>query len=196
MAFTIRGAVIAVSLALLATVASQLFYIGVVAELDDGTFLRKVTWTTEMAMFSLVAIAALPLASRSTVPLVWAAIAISGIMNVIQVGIGLAEFGPAREAADEAVFQSVLGGAFFLYFHAKALIGMAAIGLGLSALAHGTLGKVLGGLSILAGAAAAVLNLLAMANGMEVMFPAGASGTAATALFALTALLVVKGEAG
>ena len=195
MTFSIRGAAIAVSLALLGTVATQLFYVGVISGLEDGTLLRKITWTTEMALFSLVAVAALPLASRSTAPLVWAAIAISGLMNVIQVGIGLSEFAPAQESADKAVFQSVLQGAFFLYFHAKALIGLAAVGLGIAAFQRGGLGKVLGGLSILAGLAAAVLGLLGMANGMALTFAAGAVGTAATALFALTVLLVEKREA-
>ncbi|MXP32209.1 hypothetical protein [Parerythrobacter jejuensis] len=194
MTYTSRGAVTAVSLALLATVATQLFYVGVISGMEDGNFLRRIVWTTEMAMFTLVAVAALPLANgRGPNTLAWSAVAISGIMNVIQVGMGLSEFPQAMESPDGQVFQTVLNGAFFLYFHAKALVGLAAIGLGLAALQGGTtLGKVLGGLSILAGLAAAGLNLLGMANGMEMTFPAGAAGTAATALLALTALTVLR----
>jgi hypothetical protein len=188
MTFTPRGAAMAVAFALLGTVATQLFYIGVVSPTDDA-MLRKITWVTEMALFSLVAVAALALAARGAMPLVWSAVALAGIVNVIQVGIGLAEFGPAGEAADPKVFASVLAGAFFLYFHGKAMIGMAAIGVGLAAWSDGsTLTKVLGAGSILAGLAAAVLNLLGMANGMEAVFAAGAAGTVATALLALTVL--------
>ena len=84
----------------------------------------------------------------------------------------------------------MLAGAFFLYFHGKAMIGMAAIGVGLAAWKQGSvLAKGLGGASVLAGLAAAGLNLLGMANGMDMIFPAGAAGTAATALVALTGLL-------
>ena len=195
MTYSTRGATIVVSIALLATVATQLFYIGVVQPAEDGALLRKLTWTTEAVLFTLVAVAALPLAARSKMPLIWSAIALSGIMNTIQVGMGLLEFPQAQQAEDPQVFQTVLNGAFFLYFHAKAVLGAAAIGLGLYALkADGGLAKALGALTILAGAASAVLNLVGMPNGMEIVFQAGAAGTAATALFAITALVVSKAE--
>lgn len=188
MTFTPRGAASIVAFALLATVATQLFYIGVVSPSDDA-LLRKITWVSEMALFSLIAVAALSLAARGTMPLVWAAVALSGIVNVIQLGIGLAEFGPAGEASDPKVFASVLGGAFYLYFHGKAMIGMAAIGAGMAAFGQGrTWVKALGVAAIVAGFAAAVLNLLGMANGMDLVFAAGAAGTAATALFGLTVI--------
>lgn len=192
MTYSNRGAALIAAIALLATVATQIFYIGVVSPTDDA-LLRKATWTTEMALFSLVFVAAMPLAARSKAPLVWSAVALAGLVNVIQVGMGLAEFGPAREAADEQVFRTVLNGAFFLYFHGKAMIGMAAIGLGIPAFRRpALLARILGGLSIIAGIAAAGLNLLGMANGMEMVFPAGAAGTVVTALFALTVIVVAE----
>lgn len=188
MTFTPRGAAIVVAIALLATVATQLFYIGVVSPTDDA-LLRKITWVSEMAVYSLLTIAALALIARGTMPLVWSAIALAGMVNILQVGIGLAEFGPAGEATDPKVFASVLGGAFFLYFHGKAMIGMAAIGAGLVAWGRGTApAQGLGALSIISGAAAVGLNLLGMADGMAWVFPAGAAGTAAAALLGVTML--------
>lgn len=188
MTFTPRGAAIVVAIALLATVATQLFYIGVVSPTDDA-LLRKITWVSEMAVYSLLTIAALALIARGTMPLVWSAIALAGMVNILQVGMGMAEFGPAGEATDPKVFASVLGGAFFLYFHGKAMIGMAAIGAGLVAWGRGTApAKGLGALSIISGAAAAGLNLLGMADGMAWVFPAGAAGTAAAALLGVTML--------
>lgn len=192
MSFTNRGATVVIAVALLATVATQLFYIGVVSP-QDSAVLRKITWTSEMVLFTLVAWAALPLAARSKLPLVWSAVALSGLFNVIQVGMGLLEFPQAQAAADEAVFRTVLNGAFFLYFHGKMMIGLAAIGIGLVALrGNGVLWKGLGGFTIAGGVAAVALNGYSMANGMELVFQAGAAGTAATALFAVTALLVGK----
>ncbi|WP_284125242.1 hypothetical protein [Parerythrobacter aestuarii] len=193
MTFTPRGAAKAVAWALLATVATQIFYMAVVAPTDDA-LLRKATWTAEMALFSLVFVASLPLAGRSKAPLVWSTVALAGVVNVIQVGMGLAEFGPAREAADEHVFRTVLNGAFFLYFHGKAMMGLAAVGVGLAAIRQSnTTVRIIGGLSFLSGAAAVVLNLYSMANGMDIVFAAGAAGTVATAFFALI-VLVGKNE--
>lgn len=189
MSFTPRGGARIAAIALLGTVATQLFYIAVVSPTDDA-LLRKITWTSEMALYSLVTVVALVLAARAKSPLVWAAIALAGLVNVIQVGIGLAEFGPAHDASDPKVFASVLGGAFFLYFHGKAMIGMAALGAGLGFVRRGPgWRRGLGWLTAVAGLAAAVLNLLGMADGMGIVFEAGAAGTAATALFALVVLL-------
>lgn len=188
MTFTPRGAAVVVAIAMLATVATQLFYVGVVSPSDDA-LLRKITWMTEMALYSLVAAVALALVARGTMPLVWSAIALAGIVNVVQVGIGLAEFGPAGEASDPKVFASVLGGAFFLYFHGKAMIGLAAAGAGIAAWGKGAgMAKALGAISIVAGLVAAGLNLLGMANGMGWIFPAGAAGTVATAMLGATVL--------
>ncbi|UIP05935.1 hypothetical protein LY632_09485 [Erythrobacter sp. SDW2] len=188
MTFTPRRAAIIIAITLLAAVATQLFYIGEVSPTDDA-LLRKITWVSEMALYSVLTMAALALIARGTMPLVWSAVALAGIVNILQLGIGLAEFGPAAEAKDPKVFASVLGGAFFLYFHAKAMIGMAAIGTGLAAWGRATaLAKGLGGLTVIAGAAAVGLNLLGMADGMAWVMQAGAAGTTATALFGISVL--------
>lgn len=183
-----------VAFALLATVASQIFYITVVQGSDGGGALRPYVWTLEAVAFSLATIGALAaLAHSRGLAIVLGAIALGSVTNVIQVGMGLAEFGPAREASGE-VFNTVLAGAFFLYFHAKAMYGLAALLLGLAALkSGGGLKKGLGGLAALAGLAALVLGIYSMGVGMGIMFAAGAAGTAATALLALL-LLGTNGE--
>lgn len=189
MSITPRGAARVAAIALLGTVATQLFYIAVVSPTDDA-LLRKITWTSEMALYSLVTVIALVLVARARSPLVWAAVTLAGLVNVIQVGIGLAEFGPAQEANDPKVFASVLGGAFFLYFHGKAMIGMATVGAGMGLARHNQgWRRAFGWLAAAAGLAAAALNLLGMADGMGIVFEAGAAGTAATALFAVVVLL-------
>ncbi len=184
MTFTPHRAATIIALALLATVATQIFYVGVVGPADDEV-LRRITWVSEVGLYSIVTLAALPLIARETTPLVWSAVAVSGLVNVLQLGIGLAEFGPAGEAGDPKVMASVLGGAFFLYFHGKAMIGVAAMGAGLGVFVGGTgWRKALGLLAILAGLAALTLNLFGIAAGMAWVMPAGASGTAATAALA------------
>lgn len=195
MTFTIRRGALIVAAALFGTALTQVFYITIVSN-SAGETLRRVTWVTEMALFTIPAIVALVLANRDRVhPLAWAAIAVGGLVNLIQVGMGLAMFGPAREAADDAVFQSVLQGAFFLYFHGKAMFALAAIGFGVSAFTSGGgLAKGVGAIGILAGIAAAVLCLLGMANGMAWTQPAGAAGTLATALLAILIVITIVDE--
>ncbi len=197
MIFNEQGSARWIAGALLLTVATQLFYITVVSG-SDVEALRPITWMIEMAAFTLVSVAALALAGRArTANLVWSAIAVSGIFNGIQVAMGLSMFGPAREAANvEQLFGAILAGAFFFFFAAKVLLGLAAIAFGLSALRGSGLAKIVGGLAALAGLAAVIVNILAMATGMEYTFPAGATGTAATALLAITILVApVTGDA-
>ncbi|WBY15609.1 hypothetical protein PF049_08300 [Erythrobacteraceae bacterium WH01K] len=114
MIFTIRSAALIVAAALFAAVLSKAFYITVVSN-TEGETLRRITWMTEMALFTIPATVGIVLAAKDRAhPLAWAAIAVGGMVNLIQVAMGLAMFGPAREAADAAVFQTVLQGAFFL----------------------------------------------------------------------------------
>ena len=195
MIFTIRRAALIVAAALFAAVLSQVFYITVVSN-AEGETLRRITWMTEMALFTIPATVGIVLAAKDRAhPLAWAAIAVGGMVNLIQVAMGLAMFGPAREAADAAVFQTVLQGAFFLYFHGKAMFGLAAIGFGIGALRGGAVAKGLGIAGILSGGAAAILCLLGMADGMAWVQPAGAAGTLATALLALLIVFTGRGQA-
>jgi hypothetical protein len=180
-----------IAIALLVTVATQIFYIAVIANAEDGTAMRMVVWTMEAFAFSAIGMSALALAGRvSFGAAAFGAIALGAMANIIQVGMGLAEFGPAQGSADEAVFGTVLAGAFFLYFHGKAMFGLAAILLFLGSMKRlSGPAKIIGGLSALAGLAALILNAVAMAAGMGVenanLYPAGAAGTASAALLGI-----------
>ncbi len=121
--------------------------------------------------------------------MLWVTLAIAGILNVLQVAVGLSMFGPASEGEPQLI-ATVLAGAFFLYFLAKLLLAGTGIAFGLIALRDNTaLTKALGGLTMIAGPAAAALNLLAMIDSKAWMFAAGASGTAATGLLAILLLV-------
>ncbi|MBX7457658.1 hypothetical protein K3152_05310 [Qipengyuania sp. 1NDH17] len=177
---------------LLITVASQVFYITVVSG-SANEALRPLTWFTELFAFTASAVFALALATRRpSQGVIWATIAIAGLVNIIQVGMGLSMFGPAMEASDAVpqLFAAVLAGAFFFYFLAKLLLGVAAILLGLHAvLSSGTLAKGAGGIAVLAGASSVILALLAMVDAESWRFAAGAAGTAATAFVGLLLFL-------
>lgn len=177
------------ALALLLIVVMQALYM--INSSADMGIASTIIWTIEaigflaMAVFAMVA-----LARRASAPVVWASIALGGLLNVIQVGMGLAMFGPLESAgaAFAPAFDAVLAGAFFFYFAGKFLFGIAATVLGLALLKGPIAARVIGGLAIASGGAAVVLNALAMAVGMDMVFAAGASGTAA-ALFAAIAVL-------
>ncbi len=186
MELTARRSAQVVAILLIATVVTQILYV-VLA--DAGIdFSRKAVWTTEAVTFIGISIFALIGLVRSRVhAAVWAAVAVSGILNVIQVGMGLAMFLPLKEAGEALApaYQAVVGGAFFLYFAGKFLFGFAAVMLGLDAVKDAsTIAKVIGGLGVMAGLAALGTNLAAMA-GYDLMFQAGGAGTAATLLLAL-----------
>ena len=178
---------------LLLTVASQIFYIIVVSG-SSNEALRPLTWFTELLAFSASAIFALALAARRPAQApIWATLAVAGLINIIQVAIGLSMFGPAMEAADSApaLFATILAGAFFFYFVAKLLLGAAGVLLGLGAVRNGgALSKGIGAISILAGLGSAWLSLLAMVDTESWRFAAGAAGTAATALVGLLLIFV------
>lgn len=177
---------------LLVTVASQIFYITVVSG-SSNEMLRPATWFTELFAFSASVIFAHALAVRRPVQAdVWSMIALAGILNVIQVGMGLSMFAPAMEAQEAVpqLFSAILAGAFFFYFLAKLLVGVAAIVLGLKAVQTDSLvSKVAGGLAIAAGVASTGLSFLAMIDSESWTFAAGAAGTAVTALLAFVLLL-------
>lgn len=178
------------ALAMLLIVSTQALYmVNSSAGLGIAT---TIIWTIEaigflaMAVFGLVAIA-----RRASAPVVWASIALAGLLNVIQAGMGLSMFGPLKDAGEafEPAYQAVVAGAFFFYFAGKFLFGIAAIVLGIALMKGPIAAKTIGGLAILSGLAAVLLNAAAMAIGMDLVIPAGAAGTAA-ALFAAIAVLV------
>ncbi|MEL6861433.1 MAG: thiamine biosynthesis protein ThiC [Pseudomonadota bacterium] len=161
---------------------------------------RQFLWGLEGLLFVLLAAfagSALVMAKRYT--LGFSAIAFSAVLNVVQVGVGLTQFTPFREAAAAnpdlgGVAFSVVAFSFFGYNAAKILLGLAAIVFGMAKLKDG--GKLLGGLTVLVGAIAFVANTLVMMFGLQGFLPspvAGGSGVVATLLLALC-LLSLKSD--
>lgn len=179
-------------LLLLAAISQPIY---TVLYLHAPDFGRQFLWGLEGLLFVLLAAfagSALVMAKRYT--LGFSAIAFCAVLNVIQVGVGLTQFGPFREAAavnadlGDVAF-SVVAFSFFGYNAAKILLGLAAIVFGMAKLKEG--GKFLGGATALVGAIAFLANSLVMMFGLKGFFPspiAGASGVLATLLLALCLL--------
>ncbi|MCR9196758.1 MAG: hypothetical protein NXH88_18630 [Hyphomonas sp.] len=161
---------------------------------------RQFLWGFEGLLFVVTAAfagSALVMARRYT--LGFSAIAFAAVLNVVQVGVGLTQFGPFREAATAnpdlgGVAFSVVAFSFFGYNAAKILLGLAAVEFGMARMKAG--GKALGGLTALVGAVAFVANTLVMMFGLNGFVPspvAGGSGVVATLLLAVC-LFGVSGE--
>lgn len=155
-------------------------------------------WMTEVAAFAIVAVAALmALVRGAAAPTAWAALMFAGVFNLIQLGIGLSMFKPAALAGEalDPIFSTIVAGVFFFYFLAKALIGLAGIGLGLALWGRdGSTNKMIGAASLSVGLVAAAINIVALPQGMAMVFMAGASGTAAALTTGLAAWSVTRGE--
>jgi hypothetical protein len=197
MEISARQAASAAAICMIATVITQVGYMALPAigiEVNS-----KIIWTIEAVAFLGIGVFALVAMARQAGPaLAWSAIAIGGILNVVQVGMGLAMFGPVKDAGEAMLpaFQAILAGAFFFYFAGKFLFGLAAVVLGAALfITPRAPAKIFGVLTILVGMAAVGLNLAGMAVGMDVVFPAGASGTAA-ALFAAIACVMAVSSTG
>ena len=152
---------------------------------------RQLLWGTESFLFlMLTAFAGAAMLEARSLYLGWSALAFAGLLNVIQVGVGLTMFGPFSEAAGnvdalQPAASSVVAYSFMIYNAAKALIGLAAIVFGLAKINQGA--KLLGGLTALVGAVALISNELSMAMGRDFLgeLPlAGGSGVLATVLLA------------
>ena len=161
---------------------------------------RKMLWGFEALLFVLLtafAGSALVMAKRYT--LGFSAIAFSAVLNVVQVGVGLTQFGPFRAAAQVnpdlgGMAFSVVAYSFFGYNAAKILLGLAAIVFGFAKLGEGN--KGLGGVTVAVGVVAVVANTFVMTLGLNGFFPrpiAGGSGVLATLLLSLC-LFSVKTE--
>lgn len=153
---------------------------------------RQIIWGLEALLFVvLAAFAGSALVKAEQNSLGFSAIAFSAVLNVIQVGIGLTQFGPFREAAAANpeladIRYSVIAFSFFGYNAAKILLGLAAIVFGMARRRSG--GKLLGSLSIAVGVVACLANTMLMMFGQQGLMPspvAGASGVLATLLLAL-----------
>lgn len=161
---------------------------------------RQFLWGIEGLLFVLLSAfagSALVMSKRYT--LGFSAIGFSAVLNVVQVGVGLTQFGPFREAAGAnadlgGVAFSVVAFSFFGYNAAKILLGLAAIVFGMAKLGQGR--KLLGGAAVLVGAVALVANTCVMMFGLNGFMPrplAGGSGVLATVLVALC-LFTMSGE--
>lgn len=198
MEFTQSRTVKIVAVLLLLAAISQPVYTALYLGAPDID--RKPIWGLEGLLFALLAAfagSALVMARRYT--LGFSAIAFSAVINIVQVGVGLTQFGPFGEAAAanaelSGVSSSVVAFSFFGYNAAKILLGLAAVVFGLARMSGG--GKVLGGVTVLIGAVAFVANTLVMMFGLQGFLPspvAGASGVLAT-LFLAICLFGLKGE--
>jgi len=198
MDFTHSRTVKIVALLLLLAAISQPIYTALYIGAPEVD--RQFLWGLEGLLFVLLAAfagSALVTAKRYT--LGFSAIAFAAVLNVVQVGVGLTQFGPFREAAEanpelSGVAFSVLAFSFFGYNAAKILLGLAAIVFGMAKMKEG--GKALGGVTVLVGAVAFVANTLVMMFGLEGFLPspvAGGSGVVATLLLALC-LFSVKSD--
>jgi hypothetical protein len=190
---TVRVVAILLLLAALSQPIYTALYIGA-PEFD-----RTVIWGLEGLVFVLLCAfsgSALVMAKQYT--LGFSAIAFSAVLNVIQVGVGLTQFGPFREAAEtnpdlSGAAGSVVAFSFFGYNAAKILLGMAATVFGLAKVAEG--GKLIGWLTVAAGVVAFVANTFVMMFGRDGFMPsplAGGSGVVATLLLAICLLSLRK----
>lgn len=190
MEFTQSRTIKIVAILLLLAAISQPIYTALYMGAPD--FNRQFLWGLEGLLFVLLAAfagSALVMAKRYT--LGFSAIAFSAVLNVVQVGVGLTQFGPFRAAAESNadlgdVASSVVAFSFFGYNAAKILLGLAAVVFGMAKVSEGN--KVLGGAAVLVGAVAFVANTLVMMFGLQGLLPspvAGGSGVLATLLLAL-----------
>lgn len=185
-----------VAILLLVTVASQIAYLALLKDvgLIEGWPLRSIIWTIETVVFSLLAVSALAvLASGERHRLVWAAIAVSGVFNAIQAGMGLSMFLPPTQAGDagKLLFDTVLAGAFLFFFLAKLLLGVASAMLGVALFQKGGVAdKIIGVIAVMAGIVAVALSAVALPQGLALVFPAGAAGTVATLMLAIGTWMV------
>lgn len=188
-----RTAQITGLLLLIAAITQAIYTALYVAEADVP---RQLLWGSEGLIFVLMAaFAGSAMAQDDRHHLAWSAIAAASVLNVVQVGIGLTQFGPFFEASDaveglEPAARSVVALSFMIYNAAKVLLALALIVFGLARLNVGS--KLLGGASAAIGFIALVSNTASMAAGRDVFgeLPlAGGSGVLATILLAICLLV-------
>jgi len=165
--------------------------------LAEANVPRQLLWGTEALLFVLLAaLAGSALAQARRLHLAWSAIMAAAVLNVVQVGVGLTQFGPFFEAAGEAgalkpAAESVVAFSFMVYNAAKVLLALALIVFGGERLVAGA--RLLGGASVAVGIVALVSNAASMAAGRDVFgeLPlAGGSGVLATVLLAACLLML------
>jgi len=199
MEFTEKRTIKIVAILLLLAAISQPIYTALYLKAPEVD--RQILWGLEGLLFVLLATfagSAMVMAKRYA--LGFSAIAFSAVLNVMQVGVGLTQFGPFREAATAnpelgGVAFSVVAFSFFSYNAAKILLGLAAVVFGMAKMNGGN--KALGGATALVGAVAFVTNTLVMMFGLKGFLPsqiAGGSGVLATLLLAMCLFSLSKAD--
>lgn len=190
MEFTQKQNIQATAALLFLAVITQAIYTGLYK--FAGGVPRAWLWGFEGLLFVLLtAVAGAALVQAKQYTLGFSAIFASGLLNFLQVGIGLTQFGPFREAALGAeafapAAGSVVAFSFFIYNGAKILLGVSAIVFGTAVSNAGSQG--LGKLTVFLGIVAIVANSSVMMFGRAGVIPspvAGATGVVATLLLAV-----------
>jgi len=205
MEFTLKRTISIVAILLLIAALTQAVYTVLFIAQNEGMIdfgpPRQLLWGSESLLFVLMtAFAGSAMLQTKRHHLGWAAIAMAGVLNITQVGIGLTMFGPFFEVAGENEALAPLAGAvlaysFMVYNAAKVLLALAAIVFGMAKLGAGS--KAVGGLTALVGAVALISNTLSMAMGRDFSgeLPlAGGSGVLATLLLAVCLLTLSNDE--
>lgn len=195
MEFTQKQNIQLISALLFLTVITQALYTALYVAASGVP--RQWLWGLEGLVFVLLAAiagSALVQAKHST--LGFSAIFASAILNLVQVGVGLTQFGPFREAAQgvEAIAPaagSVVAFSFFVYNAAKILLGISAVVFGTAIVQAGA--KLIGRLTVFLGFVAIATNTIVMMFGRIEAIPSGATGVIATLMLAVC-LLKLKSE--
>ena len=199
MEFTLKRNVQIVTYLLLALVVTQAVYTALFTMDIAGP--RPLIWGLEGVLFTiLAAFAGAALVQAGNHHVGWSAIALSAVLNVVQVSIGLKLFGPFGGAAQQVEAMGPLIGAvvafsFMIYNAAKVLLGLAALVFGMAKMNAGS--KTLGGLTAAVGVIAILANAIMIIFGRDSFLPspvAGASGVIATVLLALCLINIARDD--
>lgn len=197
MQFTNKQNVQITAYLLLALAVTQAIY--TVLYMAELTVPRQLLWGVECLLFTvLAAFAGAAMVQAKNYQVGWSAIACSAVLNVVQVSIGLALFGPFFEAAGQLEALGPVAGAivalsFMIYYAAKLLLGFAALIFGMAKMNDGA--KALGGLTAAVGVIAVLANAVLITFGRDAFLPspvAGGSGVVATALLAFCLISIAR----
>lgn len=184
---------------LLALAVTQIIYTALYISKADVP--RQMLWGLEGILFTmLIAFAGAALVQAKNYHVGWSAIAFSAVLNIVQVSIGLAMFGPFREAAGQLeaikpLAGAVVGLSFMIYNAAKLLLGFAALVFGMAKMDEGA--KALGGLTALVGVVAMLSNVIMVTLGRDAFLPsavAGGSGVVATLLLSFCLIKLARDD--